>query len=417
MHELSMKQVRRLMIGAQGLSGPVPKRPTKNAMKRIIRQIGALQIDSISVVERSHHIVLWSRLGNHPPEWLHELHGQDRELFEYWAHACAFVPIELFPCFRPKMLEYPSNGSQRTREWVEENQELLDHVMAFIRQNGAVSTRSFEPPEGAERAEAWAWYGNKPTNIALVSLWTAGKLMVARREGFQRIYDLTERVLPEWDDANIPSVEEAHYQLAARALEALGVTTVRWLPDYFRMSWGHQSTEQSEAYRLLCRLEEEGSAVRVRIKGIDEPAFASTSLLEKRFRPSRTTLLSPFDNLIWDRSRTLSVFDFELRLEAYTPPDKRIYGYFSLPILHRDALVGRLDPKVDRRRKTFIVRSLHFEPEFTPDDRFYSEFSAALHDFMLFNGAEDITFEEQVDGSARQEIERRISAITERDGQ
>ena len=391
--ELSLKQARRLMIGAQLLAGPAPKRPTKKKMLETMRHLGAVQIDSISVVERSHHLVLWSRLGNHPTEWLHQLLADDREIFEYWAHACAYAPVDLYGPFRRNMLAHARMRTKRARAWIEENQDVLDHVVQFVTEHGAVSTRSFDPPEGAEKPEAWAWYGNKPTNLALDILWTNGTLMVDRREGFQRFYDLTERVHPGWDDEkHLPDDQDALDLLARRVLRALGIVTAKWLPDYFRSSSAAGLITRNISQSMLDRLVDQGHAVRATVRGLDDDAIVSAELLERRIRPSRTTLLSPFDSLIWDRRRTMELFDFPIKLEAYTPRDKRRYGYFSLPILYRDALVGRLDPKVDRKTKILTINSLHFEPSFIgrDDDRFYGELAATIRDFMEFNGAEEV---------------------------
>lgn len=392
MLELSRKEARRIMIGAQLLAGPVPKRPTKQRMLDTIRHLGALQIDSISVVARSHHIVLWSRLGHHPHDWLYELQGRDRALFEYWAHACAYVPIELFPYFRRAMLEYVDAAtpgwSARVRDWIRENQTLIDEVIDHVRVNGPVSTSSFDPPEGSAKATAWAWYGNKPTNRALDLLWTDGRLMIDRREKFQRWYDLTERVHPTWDDALLPSVEEERLALGERALRAMGVTTTRWLPDYFRTNWGVRSIPGTGSRQIMDELVERGIATPATIRGIPGEFVVLNDLLEAKIPLSRTTLLSSFDSLVWDRKRTLAMFDFELQLEAYTPAEKRRYGYFSLPILYRDQLVGRLDPKAERKTGQFTVRTLHIEPAFVgkDDERFYAALAGTVRDFAIFNG-------------------------------
>lgn len=415
MLDLSPRDARRLAIGAQLLAGPTPKRPTKQRMRDVIRHLGAVQIDSISVVARSHHIVLWSRLGNHPPSWLDELFFPDRALFEYWAHAAAFVPIELYPFFRRVMLERSSpegNGwSARTREWIRENQEVLDHVVAHIGEHGPASSSTFAVPEGATRAEPWAWYGNKPTNLALDLLWTMGTLMVDRREKFQRWYDLAERVYPEWDDANLPSLDEEHLALGEAAVRAMGVTTVRWLPDYFRKNWGNSSIPNSTARQVMDAMVERGIVARARVRGWDEDAFVWAELLDRRIPPSRTTLLSPFDSLVWDRRRTAGLFDFELMLEAYTPAPKRRYGYFSLPILYRDRLVGRLDPKADRASRHLIIRALHLEPWFeaVADERFYRALAATLRDFATFNDCDDISIERSSPDEAANDLRAALS--------
>jgi len=393
--ELTPRQARRIMIGAQLLSGPPPKRPTKRKMREVIRRLGVVQIDSISVVERSHHLVLWSRLGNHPAEWLYELHGQDRALFEYWGHACAYVPIELFGPFRRQMLDYPERFHPDTRKWIEENREVLDHVMAFVHANGAVNARSFDPPTGAGKAAPWAWYGNKPTNLALDLLWTMGHLMIDRREGFQRFYDLPERVHPCWDDElHLPSEDEAHETLAANAARAMGITCARWLPDYYR-SGSRAALPRETIEPLLRRLVERDLVVPARVRGLEGDFFVWKELLEAKLRPSRTTLLSPFDSLIWDRRRARELFGYEVKFEVYVPRAKRRYGYYNLAILHRDQLVGQLDPKVDRKARVLTINSLHLEPPFVgrDDERFYAELAATLQDFRDFNKADEIVIE------------------------
>lgn len=390
MIELSRKQARRIMLGAQQLAGPPPKRPTKAKMLEAIRGLGALQIDTISVVARSHHIVLWSRLGNHSPEWLDELYSQDGALFEYWAHAAAFVPIEMYPYFRGKMLCWEGNAS--SRRWMAEHAELLDEVVEHVRQNGGATTKSFTAEEGTKPAEAWSWYGNKPTNVALDILWTQGVLMIARRDKFQRVYDLTERVHPTWSDDQLPSDVDVQLKLAETALNALGVVTEFWLPDYFRPDWSEARITRPVARELFDCLIERGVATPAQIDGVPGKTIVAISALERNAKLSRTTLLSPFDSLIWDRRRARELWDFEVQLEIYIPQEKRRYGYFSLPILYRDQLVGRLDPKADRKANVLYVHALHLEPWFSgsDDERFYASLAATLDDFRAFNRVDEI---------------------------
>ena len=345
MLELSLKEARRMNIGAQLLAGKPPKRPTKQTVRDTIRHLGALQIDSISVVARSHHIVLWSRLGNHPQEWLYELHGQDKALFEYWAHAAAYVPIEHYPLFRRMMLSYRDGSggawTRHTQRWIEEHKELVESVLDRVRTEGAVSTSSFAPPDGAKKAAPWAWYGNKPTNLALDLLWTNGTLMIDRREKFQRWYDLTERVNPSWDDRLIPVDRRRGPQHPRRArVDRDGRHDFRWLRDYF-------SARTRTTARCAGRRPTMSSTIladRLRDAGQDRGSrggrLVQSALLDRKIPMSRTTLLSPFDSLVWDRRRAIELFDFPLMLEAYTPAPKRQYGYFSLPILYRGPSVG-----------------------------------------------------------------------------
>lgn len=394
MLELSMKQARRLMIGAQGLSGPTPKRPSKNKMIAAFDQLGAVQIDSINVVARSHQIVLWSRLGEHPPDWIYELQAEGK-IFEYWVHACGYAPIDLYPCFRGTMLEFPDGRNKGTREWVEENQDVLTEVLEAIRTNGEMSISAFQAPADAEKPDPWSWFGNKPARVALSMLWSDGSLMVSRREKFQRYFDLTERVLPDHVDAEPLDRCTANRTLGIKAVDAMGITNARWLPDYFRTSARH-IIRRAEAASLLEAIAEAGYAIPARIKGLDQDFYVSLSALERRFRPSRTTLLSPFDSLIWDRGRTKTIFDYEVKFEIYVPKAKREYGYFNLAILHRDEIVGQLDPKVHRKDGVLDIQALHLEPGFQPDERFYFELAESLLSFMRFNGACELTLGSEI---------------------
>jgi uncharacterized protein YcaQ len=208
----------------------------------------------------------------------------------------------------------------------------------------------------------WAWWDWKPEKRALEYLHTAGELMIARRHNFQRLYDLRERVLPTWDDADAPPLDEVWRALALKAVRALGVATARWLPDYFR-------TPKRGAGALLEGLVQSGEIVAVEVEGQPEPAYVhrdhralAEAAASGTLRPRYTTLLSPFDPIVWDRARASALFGFDYRIECYTPAEKRRYGYFTLPILHNGALVGRLDPKAHRREGLFEVKVLHLEP-------------------------------------------------------
>jgi uncharacterized protein len=321
-----MREARRLMIGSQLLSGPAPKRPTKQKMLATIKQLGAVQIDSISVVQRSHHLVLWSRLGNHPAEWLDELLADDKKIFEYWVHAAAYAPVDHYPYFRRQMISFQELAPARTREWMSDNRELLEFVLAHVRQHGPVTTKTFDAPAGARRAEDWAWYGNKPTNLALDILWSTGDLMIDRRQKFQRVYDLTERVLPAWSDNHLPPVDDERRAIGLIALNALGVTTPAWVADYFRTHSTRPAIPRKAIPDVMDELVDRGDAVRGTIRGLPYPVYISAQALAEKFRPSRTTLLSSFDSLVWDRKRTMAMFDFFLQLEAYTPRQKRVFG-------------------------------------------------------------------------------------------
>jgi uncharacterized protein YcaQ len=340
--------------------------------------MGVLQIDTIHVVARSPYVVLWSRLGAYPQEWLTDLLAEGA-LFEYWAHEACFLPIESFPLFRRQMLDAASTGLKwkYSQEWAAHNGEALDRVLARVREHGPVRSSDFERTDG----QAGGWWEWKPEKRALETLFTAGELMIARRHNFQRIYDLRERVLPDWDDARVPPIDEIRRALALQAVRALGITSARWVADYFR-------TSQRDTAPLLPALASEGQLIEAAVEGWDAPAYIhpdNLALAEQAAAgalvPELTTLLSPFDPLVWDRARALAMFGFDYRIECYTPAPKRRYGYFTLPILRRGQLIGRLDPKAHRKEGRFEVKALHLEPGVPITGELVDDLAGALREF------------------------------------
>jgi uncharacterized protein YcaQ len=374
-----------LLLAAQGLSSP-PERPaTKGDVLECVRRMGVLQIDSIAVVARSPYLVLWSRLGPYEPRWLDELLAEGK-LFEYWSHAASFIPIEDYGLYRRFMLD----GREKSRAWFSAHPEEAARVLARVREEGEVRSAEFARADG----RAGGWWEWKPEKRALEHLFAAGELMISRRDpNFHRVYDLRERVLgrtlPGWDDARAPSYREVQRTLALMAVRALGVAVARWVPDYFR-------TPKRGIARLLDELADEGLLLRARIE--DEPAYVhpdnaqlAEAAVSGGLRPSFTTLLSPFDPVVWDRARASELFDFEYRIEVYTPAARRRYGYYSLPILHRGALVGRLDAKAHRKEGLFEVRALHLEPGVAATEDLVFGLGGALRGCAGWHGTPEIS--------------------------
>ncbi|MCA1616383.1 MAG: winged helix DNA-binding domain-containing protein [Acidobacteria bacterium] len=373
------------MLAAQGLLRRPPRAATKRGVLDAIRRMGALQIDTIQTVARSPYLVLWSRLGAYEPRWLEELLAEG-ELFEYWSHEACFLPVEDYPLYRRRMIEADSMGWKYSREWVAAHGAEVDQVLAAVRARGPVRSADFARTDG----RAGGWWEWKPEKRALEMLFTAGELMIARRQNFQRLYDLRERVLPAWDDARLPPREESRRALALKAVGALGVTTARRVGDYFR-------TGMKETAALVARLGEEGALLRAGVEGWREEAYVHPDhrkLLKRaaagELRPELTTLLSPFDPLVWDRERARELFDFDYRLECYTPAPKRRYGYFTLPVLSRGALVGRLDPKAHRKEGVFEVKSFHLEPRVKVTDELIAGVASALGECAAWHGTPEV---------------------------
>jgi uncharacterized protein YcaQ len=382
---LSSDAARALMLAAQGLSRR-PERPAGKAdVLSEIRRMNVLQIDTIHIVARSPYMVLWSHLGDYQPRWLDELLAEGA-LFEYWAHEACFLPIEDYPLYRHHMLDAASMGWKYAREWAAQNSDALDRVLAHIRENGAVRSADFERTDGSDGK----WWGWKTEKRALESLFTSGELMIVRRHNFQRIYDLRERVLPAWDDALIPPIDEVRRTQALRAVRALGVTTARWVADYFR-------TRKLETIALVKSLAEQGALLQIAVEGWEEAAYIHSddaglaeAAASGALTPELTTLLSPFDPLVWDRARALEMFGFDYRIECYTPAPKRRYGYFTLPILQRGALIGRLDPKAHRKEKRFEVKALHLEPGVPITDELVADVAGALRECAAWHGTPEV---------------------------
>lgn len=362
------------MLAAMGLHRRPEKSATKRDVLEAIRRMSALQIDTIHIVARSPYLVLWSRLGDYEPRWLEELEAEG-ELFEYWSHEACFLPIEDYGLYRRRMIVPQAMGWKYSHAWIAEHRVEVEQLLDFIRRRGGpVRSSDFKRTDG----KSGGWWEWKPEKRALEMLFTAGELMIARRHNFQRLYDVRERVLPAWEDAMLPSREEARRELVLKAVRALGITTARWVGDYFRMN-------KKETAALATELGAEGALLPVSVEGWAETAFVhpdNRKLMKAaqagKLEVSLTTVLSPFDPLVWDRERARVMFGFDYRLECYTPAPKRIYGYFTLPILHRGRLIGRLDPKAHRKEGYFEVKALYLEDGVKVTDELVADVATAL---------------------------------------
>jgi uncharacterized protein YcaQ len=354
--ELTLQQARCLQLAAQGLLQPSPKSATRAALLACIERMGLLQIDTIHVVARSPYLVLFSRLGAYPQAWLDDALANG-EVFETWAHEACFAPMD-------DLLAHRVYNRAARKHWGLEHAQKshvlqraeLDQLLAHIRDNGPVKTSDFERQDGGGSA----WWGWKDEKRWLEALFASGDLMVARREKFQRVYDLAERVAPQIATAvDALTADQVRQHFLEKSVAALGITQARWVHDYYR-----SKPRQKDAD--LDTLVEQGRLLRLHVAGWTAPAYVHPSqadLLKKaaanRLEATHSALLSPFDPIVWDRERALVMFDFEYRLECYTPEAKRVHGYFVLPILCRGELIGRLDAKAHRAQGVFEVKALH----------------------------------------------------------
>ncbi|MEQ7919167.1 winged helix-turn-helix domain-containing protein [Xanthomonas sp. WHRI 1810A] len=353
---LSLKQARRVALAAQGFNGRQPPATIKaNHVVQLIERLGVLQIDSVNAVVRSHYLPLFSRLGNYSRTLLDQAawsQGRHRKLFEYWGHEASLLPVALYPLMRWRM-QRASQGQgiyQGMAKFGREHPTVIAQVLQTVRERGALGAGSLSTRQ--ERAGPWwDWSAEKQ---ALEWLFAAGEVTVAGRRGFERLYDLPERVLPPavLDHPDITGAE-AQRGLLLHAVKALGVGTEKDIRDYFRQ-------DPAPAKAGLAELLESGAIEQVSVQSWKQPAYVLPGLKIPR-KVEASALLSPFDSLIWERARTERLFDFRYRLEIYTPQDRRIYGYYVLPFLYNEHIAARIDLRAERAAGRLAVHAVHEE--------------------------------------------------------
>ena len=379
MKTINRETVRKAMLAAQGLHSPPVSSPGKADIMTAIHRMGYLQIDTIQAVRRSQYLVLWSRLGDYKPDLLDELH-QERQLFEYYAHSLCYLPMEDYPIFRGMILHDDRTGNY-WHEWADAHPEVLDHVRSAIKEKGAVCSSDFN-----SATVATGWGDVKQEKLALSRLFSTGELMVSHRVKFRRYYDFRTRVLPEWKDSDALDLKAALEELVLNAVKALGVAREDWIATYYYLP----KTGLSE---LLTGLVTAERLHQVRVEEWDVPAYVHPQLLSlvesagsESLQPTHTTFLSPFDPLVSDRDRALTLFNFDYKMESYTPAKDRKYGYFCLPILHNGRLIGRLDPKAHRKEAQMQIKNIYLEPGVEIDDKLTGALKEALKKFTTWHG-------------------------------
>jgi uncharacterized protein YcaQ len=388
---LSINQARRLALAAQGITGPprrsrvsVPGRPGPPtpagdatpavpalagaaALRRVLRNLGAIQIDSINVVARSHELLLAARAGAHDPATFERLVYRRRAGFEYWGHAASFLPIDIFRLFLPRM----ERLRVQTRGWWADlrrkHSDLYEPILDRIRHEGPLSASDFRDQTQPKRGPWWDW---APSKHVLEDLFDQGVLMVHDRVRFERRYDLTERVLPLGLDLSRPTAHEAAVQLTVLGARSLGVGTAADLADYFRLPSGHAKPALADALAS-------GLLEQVEVQGWLKPAFMEPGTPLPRRVAHEPVLLSPFDSLIWFRDRAERLFDFHYRIEVYVPAAKRQHGYYTMPVLAGGRLVARVDPKHDRKAGALLLRGLVVEDGVAPSEAIGATAAAA----------------------------------------
>lgn len=364
---LSAREARRLALAAQGLARPVPPAtPDAAALRRAIRRLGLLQLDSVNVLARAHYLPLFARLGAYDQGVLDRLACHDgrptprrgRRLFEYWAHEASLLPVELQPHLRWRMARAERGEGlwSGVAAFARERPEIVARVLAEVVARGPLGVSELAEP-GSRSGGWWGWNHGK---TALEWLFWTGRLTTAGRRGaFERLYDLPERVLPpDVLAAPTPAPEDAQRALLRRAAAALGVATEADLRDYYRLP-------VAETRARLAELAEAGELRPVAVEGWRQPAFLVPGLAVPR-RAEARALLAPFDPLVWERARAERLFGFRYRIEIYTPAARRRFGYYVLPFLMGERLVGRVDLKADRQAGALRARAAHAEAGVDP---------------------------------------------------
>ena len=366
-------KLRRIALARQGLLQAAPFGRGKDAALRAVEHLGYVQIDTISVVERAHHHVLWSRVPNYRPRFLDAL-VRERKLFEYWSHAAAWLPMSEYRFALPRMRKL--NGE---RNWSDGgNRKLQREILRRIEIEGPLRARDFVDP--AHRSDGWwEW---KPAKRALEQLFMQGELMISGRDGFQKIYDLPERIIPGWVDTREPGIDEYAAHLIDTTLRAHGCASQASM-TYLRKG---QALRRAVSHELEARIEA-GKLVRIDPGGGSE-IYMDPELLESRAPrcAARVRILSPFDNSIIQRRRGRELFGFDYQIECYLPAARREFGYFCLPLLYRDRFVGRIDCKAHRNSGLLEIKSRHIEKRV--DAEFEAAFAEALRAFAQFNGCD-----------------------------
>lgn len=370
---ISPRQAAKIVLLSQGIHQQQQLGRGKVATQKAIEKLGYVQIDSICVVQRAHHHCLWNRVTNYQPEHIEQLLA-DRLIFEYWTHAAAYLPMSDYRFSLPR-----KNAIARgDKHWFDKDVKLAALVLTRIESEGPLQAKDFED----NRRSNTGWWDWKPAKKALEQLFMEGKLMVIKRQGFQKVYELTERVLPAGVDTRLPSDDEYVQFLISRFLSAQGIATVEQI--------GYLLKGLKLAIKSRCRnMLQSGQLMRVTVGATTYFALPCLEqLLEIRLSATQVEILSPFDNLLIQRKRTKALFNYDYQIECYVPAQKRKFGYFSLPLLWGQTFAGRMDVKIERKSAQLTINHLHIEVQ--KDLEFISALKPALKAFMVFNNANQL---------------------------
>jgi uncharacterized protein YcaQ len=416
---VTLRAVTALFLERQHLARPRAIALTAPRLRRFAQDVGGIQLDSINVLDRAHYLTVWSRFGPYDRGWLDRQVYRRRLLFEYWAHAACLVPAAHLPWWRRAMLDYRGRHTGWSG-WLRRNGKMLRTVREAVEANGPMANGDFEGRRPAGGGGWWSW---RPVQHALHHLWMTGALTIHSRQHFQKRYDLTERAMP--GALGVEPVSAAEFQRwhLERSLFAMGAATELDLARYLTFP-RFQAGRRRAALRGML---ERGEIAEIELEGATARWLALTRDLPALARAGRapllsrgTTLLSPFDSLMWHRDRVARLFGFDYRIEVYTPGPERVHGYYTLPILHDGHLIGRVDAKSHRGDRKLEVRHVHFEPWFasaqTPPrgtdrldrDEAITGVAGALSSLGVFAGADEVILRRVTPARLRAPLARRL---------
>ncbi|MEM9832990.1 MAG: crosslink repair DNA glycosylase YcaQ family protein [Bacteroidota bacterium] len=376
--EVTLKQLQRVTLKCQGLNGDFAFGSGKKSVLSALEHLGYIQIDTISVIERAHHHTLYTRVPDYKNDYLGQL-VDERKVFEYWFHAASYLPMTDFRYALPRM-SYFKRGESRYYKNVDS--KTLEYVYDKIRLDGPQKTRDFQ----SSTKKSGTWWNWKPTKVALEKLFMQGNLMIVGRNGMEKVYDITERVLPDTVNTSEPTPPEFAEYLVRTHLRAYGVTTTKQITH---LRNGKELKKNVE--KVLQSLLADKTIQQITIDGMPTMYMLSELLEDTNEKPlPNLRLLSPFDNAIIHRDRIVQLFDFDYRLECYVPQEKRKYGYFCLPILLGDEFIGRVDCKAHRKKGVFEILHLHIENTDLDIDMWLDVFIEAVERFANFNQCKSI---------------------------
>lgn len=392
-----LQKLRRLALHGQGLTPASAFGHGRTAALRAIEHLGYVQLDSISVIERAHNHTWFSRVPNFNPSLSNDMLEQG-EIYEYWAHAAAYMPMR---DFRFSLIDKARVRAGEHRSKLPKDTKLMNKVMQRIRSDGPMSTRDLETP-GTKRSGWWDW---KPAKKAAERLYLQGDLMICSRVGFQKTYDLTERVLPGSTSTTVPSLSEWAKHLIDEQLNCHSLVTLPGI-TYSRRHAGLNRAVKAEVLNRVAMAELQ------QVQLPDNQVYYSRPGLLDQPLPrvsSQLQILSPFDNLVIQRARLQSLFNFDYQIECYVPAAKRRYGYFALPLLYRDELVGRIDCKAHRAQRHLALQSVHLQCKDSDMDSVCRALAAALPEFAKFQDCDSVSFEQVSPQSATRVLQHALA--------